>query len=161
MKNLLSILFLSMVTFTAFADSPTDIVDKVGDVVATVDTASLYNQMYSDVKTALVGLASALNVGAQHVYTILVKQQIVNSIHYTILILLFILLTYKTVNPMYKWANKYSGESDGFSNMLAVFYYFVLAVVGIILLFCVNTVVTGFVNPEYGAIKEIMQMIQK
>lgn len=92
MKHLLLIAIITMFGFsTADATSVSDVgkavvavadsaTTAIGNGVAFVDTSSLYKQIYTDVKYGLAGLADGLKVGVEHVYIVLVKQQVVKSV---------------------------------------------------------------------------------
>lgn len=150
-------------TFLESVATTADSVSKsVSDGVAYVDTSSTFKMLYSDIKSGLAGLAEGLKVGVEHVYIILVKQQIVKSITW---IVVFILLTLSTivVYKIYKHHPKLYIDSYGDIHpgiMFPVLYYCTIAII-FILMFCnVDTMITGFVNPEYGAIKEIMYFVK-
>jgi hypothetical protein len=162
-RTIFSIIMLSLISMTTFADTTnvvTDVVNNVTDVVNTVDTASLYKQVYGDFKTALVGIADALKVGVEHVYIVLVKQQLVKSIVGVLSIITFIVLIGFSIKPFTKWADNHNKGSDGASWAGLVLGYIAI---GIIVLICIDLteIVTGFVNPEYGAMKEIMEWVSK
>ncbi len=126
-------------------------------------------KVYSDVKGVLVGLSSSLKVGAEHVYGVLVKQQIVVSITMTLLIVLFIVIFFVLLNVFNKNYKRLSDENDtwyndSFDEHVGVMIPFIGSIVIfllIIILLCVNLsdIVTGFINPEYGAIMEILRKI--
>lgn len=162
-RTIFSIIMLSLISMVTFADTTnvvTDVVNNVTDVVNTVDTASLYKQVYGDFKTALVGIADALKVGVEHVYIVLVKQQLVKSIVGVLSIITFIVLIGFSIKPFTKWGDNHNKSSDGASWAVLIMGYIVI---GIIFLICIDLteIVTGFVNPEYGAMKEIMEWVSK
>lgn len=140
------------------ADSAvTDVLAEADTVIATVDTSSLYRTIYNDAKAGLKGLAAALSVGVEHVYKVLVKQQVVKAIQWSILGFIPLILFIVFGKSIWRWANANSQESDGFSVFLAACFYvpcFILCIIGI---FHIDVIVTGFVNPEYGAMEQIME----
>jgi acyl-coenzyme A synthetase/AMP-(fatty) acid ligase len=106
MKKVLSILMVFGLLFTsqtkAFNVSQTldsvksiatSIKDSAVQSVKEVDTSSTFKSMYSDFKQGIVALASSLKVGAEHVYGVLVRQQVVYAIVYLALSIIgFILI---------------------------------------------------------------------
>lgn len=141
--------------------SVTNVIDsvKVATVngVNFVDTSSTFKTMYQDVKSGITGLAEGLKVGAEHVYIVLVKQQIVNSITWTILTIVSLTLFYL----FYKGFQK--GMKDGWDEVLIPYTVFLgggslIFVIGCLL--HLNIIVTGFVNPEYGAIMDIIKFVK-
>lgn len=135
-----------MMTFSLFADTTKQAIpDSTKVTMVTI---------YNDAKEAMKGLGAALKVGSEHVYEILVKQQLVNSIVYTIILLLGLFMFIYAYNK-YKAENW--KEGPGFSAIPGI--------LGIILflggLSSIDVIITGFVNPEYGALKEIMELIKK
>lgn len=124
------------------------------------DTAKLtIGKVYSDVKEGLKGLGSALKVGSEHVYSVLVKQQIVQAV--TDLILILIVIT--TAFPLFKLL-KYICQHDDLDEIFGVLVFSVFLCIGwvvvvVIGLAHINQIVTGFVNPEYGALKDIMDFV--
>lgn len=139
----------------------TDIKQSTVETVKTIDTSSTFKQIYSDVKSGITGLAAALKIGAEHVYMVLVRQQIANAITYLLITLLFITIPLFYFKKLYEWASKNSKESEGFSYFGFCIVTIVPLIIGVIL-FCVNMneIIMGFVNPEYGAIQEIIHFVK-
>lgn len=167
---LLGILLLNTFTLNAGGLSHLDSLANGYDVnvkdVKNLDSKPIMNQIYEDVKEALVGLSGALKVGSEHVYKVLIKQQIVNSV---IFLFLGILSTYLIINFMknYKsdeqWILKNTNSNDPPPTFLGVIrgLQMVLAIILLmIFLFNIDVVMTGFINPEYGALTEIMKWIK-
>ncbi len=130
-------------------------------------------KIYSDVKDAIGQIGAALKVGAEHVYEILVKQQIANSIINIVVYITFailIIIGYNVSKNTYKGhlalCNKeYNTDLDRTPKGILAVILSILTIVlciGEVVIF-VNTIsetVTGFINPEYGAIKEIISIIK-
>jgi hypothetical protein len=153
----------------------------VKDGIATVDTSHNFSKIYSDVKSGILGLAKALKVGAEHVYQVMVKQQVVNAIASLILVIIlltlsFILykLTIKTYHSHLKQCGfnmekpenrRYIDLDDSASGPVSV----ILAVLSIVCLIAgviffatsYNDIIMGLVNPEYGAMKDILNFVTK
>ena len=128
------------------------------------------SKVYNDAKSALTGLAQALKVGSEHVYEVLVKQQIVYSITYTILDLILIIVIALCWNKFSANNNRLSNKDDGWYNddlddhfglggLLAI--SIIISVFTIIVFLCtIQGIVSGFVNPEYGAMKDIVSFFK-
>jgi len=156
-------LLLAFITLNSNANTVTTLLDKTSEIVdstkktvkesiTSVDTSSNFKMLYQDVKEGLSGLATGLKVGVEHVYIVLVKQQIVNSITWVIIYLLFIFICYLFVK---NW-NYLAKETDDVVNIIGSV---VLTIILISLTFTLNETVMGFVNPEYGAIKDIINFV--
>ena len=160
-----------MMTFSLYSkDSTTNnIPDSTKLTLATV---------YADAKEAMKGLGAALKVGSEHVYGVLVKQQVVKSVSDIILIVFLLAVSIFGVNytrKTYKAHLKLCGYVEGQYNRIALddsakgILSVVLAIVSIVCIIvffttticCYEEIVTGFINPEYGAIKEIMDLIKR
>lgn len=162
---------LTMMTFSLFADTTKQAIPD--------STKITMGTIYNDAKEAMKGLGAALKVGSEHVYQVLVKQQAVKSIGESILILFLLILAivgFKITKSTYKAHLILSGwkEGDGAysidindsskgvaSVFLGIFTGIIIIAFIITFLSCYNSIVTGFVNPEYGALKEIMEFIKK
>jgi len=136
------------------------------DAVNKVDTTKLYQVVYSDIKSALAALGDSLKVGSEYVYEILIKQQFVNSFTYLVFLiisLLFGLFFFKGLfNKEELWLTE--DKYDPNPTIIGIIRW-VLGVSGliffIIFLHNMNDCITGFINPEYGALNEIVNMIKK
>jgi len=120
-------------------------------------------KIYSDVKDALQGLGKALKVGAEHVYTVMVKQQVVNSFVWLVIGIIAIisfLIAYKQIK-LVVWTD-YGDITKGTYNLILGIGFTVLAVIlSIGTLLSLDTIIMGFVNPEYGALKDILDFVKK
>lgn len=154
----------------------------VKEGVHVVDTSSNFRLMYNDVKGGIAGLASALKVGAEHVYIVLCKQQVVKAVSDLILILLLFGLAYwfyrlarNTYNSHLKMCgydpanakdSAYRIDLDdsakGVASVILGIVAVALCIAGIGA-FAVNYIemITGFVNPEYGAMSTIMDFAKQ
>lgn len=156
MKKLLSFLFLLLAYNISYASQKTDSVN----VESTSQTVERLVDKYSE-KTyaAICSLAKSLKQPIEHVYAVLVKQQVVESITNLVIIILAILFAIigirfvKHPNADWKDGNVYStvGGILLFLSALCIFSS----------LLELNDTITGFVNPEYGAIKDISNIIEK
>lgn len=116
-------------------------------------------EVYNDAKQVLSELGNALKVGSEHVYEVLVKQQLVSSITNVILYLLII--------PTILLSIYFTKKTD-FDDEKTIPIFVIAVLLGacsiiLIIKFVVSLdgTITGFVNPEYGAINQIMELIKK
>jgi len=142
-------LFVALITLigaTLFSQDTTEEKSTATEVV---------DKIFDKTTEAIQGIAKALQVPAEKVFTILVKQQVVNSITWGIIDLLFLILLFISARYIWRWGAKYCNGTEG----LSVFGAFILLGVPVIIILCtIKIVVMGFVNPEYGAIKEILSV---
>ena len=156
MKKFFIIVVLAIISTSSFST----------EVVVNDTTALTFNKVYEDVKEGIQGLAVALKAPAEHVYSILIKQQYVKAVvglFIIVLTLMFILLTFKYAANIKDWndGEAYEGKP---SYSLAVF----VACAIFSFFFLIGTfaggfyidVFQGFINPEYGAIKDIISFIK-
>ncbi len=167
MKKLLTIgLLLSTMCLSLSAN--TDSLKLNKDPIPDTSQITL-TKVYNDVKSGLNGLGEALKVGSEHVYGVLIKQQYVLSI--TLLLSIFLASICGIIS--YKWArklhNKFKEENkDSYyqswnDNIWCLHYTIsIILLVGslVLTLSTISTIITGFVNPEYSALKDIMNFIK-
>ena len=110
--------------------------------------------IYKDVKDVLKSLGETLKVGTEHVYEVLIRQQVVSSITWTIIYLVGI-WGFITCS---RWAKRILDETSKEGGYIAAYIY--LFILLLLFLFTIETTVTGFVNPEYGAIEKIVNMLK-
>jgi hypothetical protein len=165
-KLLLFIAFISLLSANAQENIKQDPTGKLGvatvPLQVTTDTPTVtWSKVYNDVKGALNGLASGLKVGTEHVYAVLIKQQLVSSIVYLITLIISIIVSIFLVKYIKALVKTAEDAYDDFG------YYFLCILFGIIILIMfiisichMESMITGFINPEYGAIKEIIDKIK-
>jgi len=176
MKKLLSILMVFGLLYTSQAKAfnvsetldsvksiATSIKDSAIQSVKEVDTSSTFKLMYSDFKQGIVALASSLKVGAEHVYEVLVRQQIVYAIVYLVLFAIGFILILNWIKK-YKdsgenWVSSNRDEPTGLGVLRTIQMIVALIMVGIGV-FSIESIMTGFINPEYGAIQDVIEMVK-
>jgi len=155
MKKLFLITLLCSVSFLTF--SATD---------STKIVPTTFDKVYTDVKDAVVAISGALKVGADHVYMVLVKQQFVYAITYTIalsvliLTALFMIVGGHKKHKRQKQLPNYRDTDFTGGEIWFIIGMIVMALSVIFFFVFISDIVTGFVNPEYGALKEIMKFIE-
>ena len=181
-KNYFLLLSMLLISFIGYSQEQplkqlqvpmsTEYTDVVNNMES--DTISVtFTTLYYDIKGVLTSLGETLKVGTEHVYGVLIKQQIVSSIIWLLVIILLTtvaIIMIKIPNNKLKEVNKIratDGKSlydiddlnDG---------YFVATILGVmlfvitIIIFCctISRITTGFINPEYGALQDIINMIK-
>lgn len=180
MKQLLFLGCLMSSSLTSFAQTANEAViekavattyDDTKSATVTVynDGKSLVKQIYEDgksmapdIKAAFKSLADSFNTTVEALWDILVRQQYVWSICYTILLIITIFGWYK----FGKMFNKTISDKTevGEIKTLNVIYTVVLALLSIYGTLHVgdnlDRMITGYVNPEFGAVRTIIEFIQ-
>ncbi|MCK9416477.1 hypothetical protein M0Q97_07455 [Candidatus Dojkabacteria bacterium] len=126
--------------------------------VTNTNIEKLIDKYGSKVSAAIVAIAKELKQPVEHVYVILVRQQIVKSIANLFLIIVTIVISYISIksmtNPKAEW------ESGNVYSIGGVLLAILSVIILIISLFHFNEMITGFVNPEYGALSDIIGFIK-
>jgi hypothetical protein len=150
--------FVKGVTDSAIAD------------VKSIDTSSTFKLMYSDFKQGIVALASSLKVGAEHVYGVLVKQQIVYAVVWLVTFIIGFLLVlnwikqYKNKDEIWWMSGGYKTYyNESYPTGLGIVRFIQISVCLTMLItsiFNFDVIMTGFINPEYGAIRDVIEMVK-
>ncbi len=131
----------------------------IGNGLHEIDTSSLSKSMYHDFKNGITAMAETLKVGAEHVYKVLCMQQVVNSITWLVIVLALIGIPACYFKKMRTWAKE---NDDEFCWAAWVISTIIPIIIGSIMFICTaNTIIGGFINPEYGAMKDIVDMASK
>ena len=141
-------------------DATTQSVEKVADVTqkATSEAERLVDKYGGKISAVITSLAESLKVSAEHVYRVLVRQQIAEGASVILLLVFWIFLARSFWKNFVK-ANFKDREGDRFATV-SIILGIASAVLGIILIFFVPDAVIKLINPEYGAIKEIFELVQ-
>lgn len=113
--------------------------------------------LFTKADTILTKASEAFTKGSIHTYEVLKTQQIVKSYHHLFYFLLGIVMTFILYRRIKAYINDNTSENGGI---------LVFTIIAYILLFMYNAMnfnemLTGFINPEYGAIKEIIQFMNQ
>lgn len=162
MKKFIIILGILLISISGFCSQN---VSK--DSTSDKQSKELTEQIYSDVKSVITGLAKELKVEAENVYAVIKSQQVVKStvniIEYVLLILMLI-LGIKGIFIGYKHCSTDSYGDKNFDHPLFIFSSIatVLLLAISIGLFSttITETITGFINPDFGAINYILQLIK-
>ena len=146
------------------------VADTVAKAISAIpDTAKVtFTKVYNDMKSGIAGMAAALKVGAEHVYVVLVKQQVVIAVTRLLFLLLLIvsaIVLYRIARRNYTICKKEGDDIDECApGVAAIICSISCGVVGIITLVSLvnslESIVMGFANPEYGAIMTIMHFVK-
>lgn len=122
----------------------------------------LSERIYNDTKAAISQIGKALSVGAEHVYEVLVKQQYVKSVTN---LLIYLLIVPILVFFVYSWKGVAKDRKGGFSVDdhwigCSIASTALLVIWTAFLIGSLEGTITGFFNPEYGAIEKIMELIR-
>jgi uncharacterized membrane protein YuzA (DUF378 family) len=167
MKQFLIIftLLFSQLSFAGVGETVSNAIDStkaaVKEGVGVIDTSSNFKMVYTDIKDGISALASGLKVGAEHVYEVLVKQQIVNAITYLVIGIVSLILMLNFIkrykDPKEKWIYDDSLSVLGVVRVSQI----ILAVILFIgFMVTIDEIIMGFVNPEYGAIETIIDIVK-
>ena len=168
MKKLIFIMLFALTASLGYSqDLNLDVKDvQLVELSIPDSTAITINKVYEDMKSGLTGLAKAMKAPVEHVYGILVRQQIVQALSYCIFpfFSLILALLLASVVKKSKWAdstytsdeNEYLNKYAGMTIALAIFLF--VTIFGTFINF--EDIVSGLVNPEYGAIKEIIEFVK-
>lgn len=164
MKKLLIITTILLCSIYSFGRDTTSFLKTTTSTINTLaDSSKLsFSKVYTDVKAGITGLASALKVGAEHVYIVLVRQQIVNAIIWLIVGIIGFIFVLNSIK-MYKSTEKWLDSDDEFPTGLGIFRLtqILFGLLFSLIFVChIDTIITGFVNPEYSAIREIIGFIK-
>ena len=175
MKKIITILmlFFTITTYSKESNIVSETITSVSNKIDTlktntintvkaIDTSSVSKQLYTDLKSGLVGIAGALKVGAEHVYEILVRQQVVNSILYLLCGVLAFISIINFISKNKSSEVWFDNDVDfitglGFIRLIQLIIGFILLLV---FLFHLDNIVTGFINPEFGALEQIMNWVK-
>ena len=141
------------------------IVEEIQKATGTVtEVVEGIEKISGNVWQALEELAKALKVPASHIYSVIITQQIVKAIVeiivWFIIPLVLMLISFNYAVKKWKFFDKEIMEdSDGGSAWLGVGMIIIPAV---FMIFGCDwtTIITGFINPEFGALTDITEMVQ-
>lgn len=162
-KVLLSVIALCLLSLIGFSQKVvTSDTTGTGAMIAS-DTAQVtFSKVYNDVKAAVTSLSSSLKVGVDHVYAMLIRQQKIKGIVGIVLSL----LTIAAAISLFKWIKFVSASKDmDWDDMLPVVGTIMLSILSVAL--CIGffatlqNTLTAFLNPEYGALQDILSKIDK
>lgn len=142
----------------------------VKDGVHTIDTSGNFKRIYTDLRNGIEALAGSLKVGAEHVYEVLVRQQVVYAVTYLLLLVLLYtiaIILWKSFIKGYghlsdKDHDWHGDKIEHHDTLVArVIVASILSVISVIATIgLLDDIIGGLVNPEYGAIQDIVEMVK-
>jgi hypothetical protein len=160
MKKLVLILMVGFICTTIIAQTSNEVTKE--ELAAT----QIIDQVFDRTTEAVQQISDALKVPAEHVYSVLVRQQIINSISWIIALLLGFIFCYlgiklplkdhKATNEREKYKNDITDGWWIWAIALSVGFGMILSIVTVL---AITDIITGFTNPEYGAIKDILSIL--
>jgi len=123
------------------------------------DAKLVISELYDDAKSAVGAIAEALGTTAEYVWPILVKQKIVDSIAYSLSLLLIFISGALLLRAGYLGDTKWDWD-DNEAFTACTIGALLLAGSLIALVFLSKEIAMGFINPEYGAIMDILDLIK-
>lgn len=136
----------------------TEVYTDTKSAVTTIygDMKGVATEIYPDVKNAITEIARGLGVGAEYVWTVLVKQQVVLGI--TELLELLLILGLVIAGIVWLWKTIKKNESISWVVLPGTF----LILFGTLMFGRVDliTIIQGLVNPDFGAINYVLDFIK-
>jgi hypothetical protein len=144
--NLLLVLFILQVSISFSQEKDTAV------YVTNTNTEKLIDKYTSKIEASIIALGQNLKQPVEHVYTVLIKQQKVRAWGFLVTnIVMFIIMTVIWV----LWYLDYNSRDEWWG------IPFFISLVFLALFFSsITMIITGFINPEYGAIKNIILYIK-
>jgi uncharacterized membrane protein (DUF485 family) len=162
---LLIILAIGLTSFVS-AQQPVD-TTTVSFTEVYRDATVASSTIYTDTKDAIKQIGAALKVGSEHVYAVLVRQQYVKAIIGLFVLSLIIFLLYMFIQYSANVKDWDDGEVYADKNKLSIVVAIASGVLSIILTIIFfageypQDIIQGFINPEYGAMMDIVDMIKQ
>ena len=166
------VFFISLIIITMAVSAQTATPDQ-----PISETERIVDKYLDRAEDAISALAEKLSVPAEHVYEVLLRQQMVEAVAITIVLVLMAISSYllisipykdwRRVNIAYNKKNDITRENYNYYDLSDSWWVWpvgigiVLGVITVIaILSAIGPVATGFINPEYGAVQEILKVIQ-
>ena len=156
---------------TAIANASDTVGSEVKTGIHTVDTSSNFKLIVNNVTNGISALSTGLKVGAEHVYKVLVVQQIVKAITSIIVYLVLIVVIFLYLRRISRTGETFNNKDHkNYNNtwddhpevIIPGVAISVIAGVIFVIYFArtIQETVGGLVNPEYGALQEIFIFVK-
>jgi hypothetical protein len=165
---LMAVIMTSVVQANNVAVKNDSTATQVTQTVTNSTVEKLVDKYSAKVEASTVALAQSLKQPAEHVYKVLIKQQIVNAagllfipIGFIILLIIF----YRLMKYGFSPSKKYEGHTmfyekeDALTGLATIIGMFTLVMIILSVIYFPD-ILQGFINPEYGAMKEIVSWIK-
>lgn len=162
---------------TKTAEVASNAIDSTKTFVKSLDTSGNFSRIWSKVEA----LAASLKIGAEYIWKTFVKQQIATSITDLVLILIMLISGIYLVhlsgkmqrqllidhgwdpNDKSKTKSDYEDritESESVVPVMSLGFGIFLLIISLVMTLCWATeMITGFINPEYGAMQDLVKML--
>ena len=154
------ILFLIMViSLTAITVNATIIDTTSTSAIVKTDSTTVltFNKVYEDIKESIQGLAEALKEPAEHIYGIMIKQQVINAWSGLIFIIVMLILLFLSI----QYLGACNDDPDISDLTIPVTLIMITSITTFVVLIITGPdILTGFFNPEYGAMKDIVNFVK-
>ena len=151
-KTLFLITVISLIAITVNATT----VDTTSKSTIVTDSTLTFLKVYEDIKSDVIGLANVLKMPAEHVYRVMVKQQVIDALSGTLFIVIMLILLFLSIRYL-KACNNNPDIKD--ISGPVVLLIIVSIITFTVLMVAGSTVLTGFFNPEYGAMRDIVNFV--
>jgi archaellum biogenesis protein FlaJ (TadC family) len=167
MKNFLFVLFGLLMCTLVYSNTDVPTSNDSTQYVTNSNIEKLADKYVDKVVSALTVLAKGLKQPAEHVYAVLVKHQIIKAISlliFPILTIICLLVIFK-YEPKSRWEDKpYSRSDEDRSWNRSATIVVIVSILGVVFLIitCIffEDIIQGFLNPEYGAIEKILDIVK-
>ena len=155
---------LSILIFTFAIGSAQDSLAVKPVIPPTV--ADQVNQVVDNVSSKVVALAEALKVPAEKVFIVMVKQQFIIALSKSIVLgVFFIIFILSALTLLNKNSHEYNSYDEFVDFNVRGYVTLTFSIIfGIIFTISLvdssDAILTGFFNPEYGAIQDIVEMVK-
>lgn len=136
----------------------TEVYTDAKSAVTTIygDMKEATSEIYPDVKSAITEIARGLGVGAEYVWTVLVKQYVVLGVAELLKLILFLILTIVGIILTVKVITS-SKEINW-----KIFPTLLITLIGVFMTCGIDyvTILQGLINPDFGAINYVLDFIK-
>jgi len=159
------LLLLFVLLFSTMNYAQTEAVEKVSDVVqktteGVTTTERILDKYSSKAYDAVKELATALQVPAEHVYTILVRQALVDAISYLGAVIMLLIIGTLGLAFVYKNNDKFDWQYSPAGTFAYLGPSSIIILALITLVVNIPIIIGGFINPEYYVIKEVLDILK-
>ena len=145
-----TILLLTTLLLLFYANASEDVTKDTAKYVTDTNAEKLIDKYTEKIEAGISALAESLKQPAEHIYDVLVRQRVIEAWKWICIIglNLFLTILFAIVLKGFKGSE---GDTDALRFIVLIFGIITF----IMIIFGLNPILSGFINPEYGAIKEI------
>lgn len=146
MKRIILIIAITMLTLYCIVNAQTI------DTINISETERIFDKYSTKFEVGIIALAESLKTPAEHVYKVLIRQQYVVAITWTTILLIILLIT---ITCWIFWFKDKTDKDEWWGVPAFITTTFIVTMFSTI-----NKIITGLINPEYGAIKDIIDFVK-